>query len=211
MRSRAIKEMHVVRIRFSSSILSSLGLSRAGKTAAPSTSEPEELHLSRNGWVPNNERLPVLIYRNVIVPVPKRVVSTFEDRFRQNWWMPQSRNSIYDFHHYHSTAHEALGFARGHARLMLGGEGGQEVTLRAGDVLVLPVGTGHCKLEASPDFLVVGAYPQDMDWDICKTSPTAEMLDRMRHLKFPSFDPVTGKEGSLPRIWSRAAAVARAS
>jgi uncharacterized protein YjlB len=185
------------------SLLSTLGLGRAARPKASPSLEPEVLHLARNGWVPNNERLPVLIYRAVVIPVPRRVVSTMEDKLRGNWWLPQSLNSIYDFHHYHSSAHEALGVARGTARLVLGGEGGPEVKLGVGDVVVLPAGTGHCKVEASLDFLVVGAYPQDMDWDICKAAPTAKELERMQRLEIPAFDPVWGRAGALPKLWGR--------
>jgi uncharacterized protein YjlB len=192
-----------------------MGFGRTGKPSTPSGSQPETLHLARNEWVPNNEHLPVLIYRGAIEPIPRRRVATVEDTFRSNWWMPQSRNGTYDFHHYHSTAHEVLGVAIGEVRLMLGGEGGVEVTLRAGDVLVLPVGTGHCQIGASDDVMVVGAYPLDTEWDICRTAPTHEAIERIRSMEIPAFDPVSGTGGILTKLWSkpgpRLKSVARAS
>jgi uncharacterized protein YjlB len=105
------------------------------------------------------------------------------------------------FHHYHSTAHEVLGFVGGHAKLILGGENGHRLDVYAGDGIVLPTGTGHCKLAASSDFLVVGAYPPDQHWDICRTAPSREAVTRMRHLAFPKSDPVFGVKGPLATIW----------
>ena len=192
-------------------LLTKIGLGRAVGIFVQPDPEPEVLQLARNGWVPNNERLPVLIYRAAIKPVPNHRVQTFEDRFRENWWLPQSRNSIYDFHHYHSTAHEVMGFAIGEARLILGGEGGHELSFRAGDVVVMPAGTGHCRIDASNDLMVIGAYPQEMDWDICKTAPNPEMMERMRRLKVPNFDPVIGSDGPLPKLWPKPDSLAKAS
>jgi uncharacterized protein YjlB len=176
------------------------GPASASKFEIPAAKIPEQLHLKRNGWMPNSS-LPVLFYRNAVPATSKNLATEMERLFTANEWPPQWRNGVYDFHHYHSTAHEVLGFAAGHADLVLGGEGGEAVTVHACDVLVLPAGTGHCRITASDDFLVIGAYPENEHWDICRTAPSAEVLERMRHVRFPASDPLTGAAGALPKLW----------
>jgi uncharacterized protein YjlB len=159
------------------------------------------LWLTADGWVPNNERLPLIFYRAAISSGAD-VAAAFEDTLRRNGWSPEWRNGVYPFHHYHSTAHEVLGFAGGTARLLLGGPHGHEVAVAPGDCALLPAGTGHCCLESSPDFLVVGAYPPGQQWDLCRGALAEQALGPMAQLPFPKSDPVYGHAGPLLRLWS---------
>ncbi len=185
------------RRRFGALLMAGAGF--AGGLVAESAS-PEVLRLRRNGWMPNNEALPVLVYRGAF-PIAGDVASTMEAMFKRNGWPPQWRNGVYDFHHYHSTAHEVLGFAKGRGKVMLGGENGHEVTVHAGDVAVLPTGTGHCRPDASEDFLVIGAYPPGEHWDICRSAPDEAAMERMKRVAFPASDPVRGANGPLVQAW----------
>ena len=164
--------------------------------------EPESLRLQANGWMPNNPALPVLIYRG---GAETGDPSSIEARLRRNGWRPDWRDGVYPFHHYHSTAHEALACTAGEATLMLGGEDGRQIDVAAGDLLVLPAGTGHCRIAASGDFLLVGAYPDGQHWDVCRTAADAETLRRIAEVPLPSADPLDGAEGALPRLWSSGA------
>ena len=69
---------------------------RGGDEAA---GNPEVLRLARNGWVPNNEYLPVLLYRGIQDPQSADPALRFEELFTRNGWPPQWRDGVYDFHH----------------------------------------------------------------------------------------------------------------
>jgi uncharacterized protein YjlB len=68
--------------------------------------------------------------------------------------------------------------------------------------VLLPAGTGHCRIEASTDFLVVGAYPPGQSFDICRRAPTAEMIRTIADLDVPASDPVEGVGGRVRRLTS---------
>lgn len=157
--------------------------------------------LDENGWMPNNPRLPVIFYTRVAEDPADLDADGMEELFQRNEWKPQWRDGVYAYHHYHSTAHETLGVVRGSARLMLGGPHGSEIKVRPGQVLIIPAGVGHRRLEADEDFLVVGAYPAGQDWDLCKDAAKDATRKRIAHLPIPASDPVAGRDGLLTRLW----------
>jgi uncharacterized protein YjlB len=161
------------------------------------------LWFTADGWVPNNQRLPALLYRAAIPKAADQALAC-EAMFDRNGWPPQWRDGIYPFHHYHSTAHEVLGIARGNGRVLLGGPNGTAVEIGAGDCVLLPAGTGHCRLAASADFLVVGAYPPGQAWDLRRDALSAAELSAMARVPFPDTDPVMGRSGGLLDFWSQA-------
>jgi len=123
--------------------------------------------------------------------------------FRTHGWRGQWRDGIFSYHHYHSTAHEVLGIAKGEARVQLGGPEGSSFEVESGDVLVLPAGVAHKNGSASHDFLVVGAYPDGQDWDLLRGRPSERpKADRnIEEVALPTRDPVFGEEGPLVEHW----------
>jgi uncharacterized protein YjlB len=168
--------------------------------------KPNAFRFKGDGVIPNNPKLPFILYRG-----PVRLTddfdpaAVFEELFARNGWRDSWRNGIYDFAHYHSQTHEVLGVARGHARVRFGGERGKELRLKAGDVAVLPAGTGHQRLAASKDLLVVGAYPASGSYDECRTSAAEHnrALRTIPKVALPRKDPVYGRDGPLTRLWRR--------
>jgi uncharacterized protein YjlB len=161
--------------------------------------------LSDDGIIPNNVRLPLLIYTAALRLPAEDADSLLQDLFASNRWTGSWVNGIYSYHHYHSTAHEVLGIIAGSAKVRLGGERGITQTVRSGDVLVIPAGVAHKNLGSSSDFSVVGAYPAGQKWDICygeaKERPKAEQ--NILSVAMPHCDPVYGESGPLFEYWIR--------
>lgn len=149
-----------------------------------------------------NSALPLLIFQHALA-ADEVSPEQMELLFGTNSWPAQWRSGIYPFHHYHSTAHEVLGIARGSARLMLGGPEGREFDVAAGDVIVIPAGVAHRRLSSSDDFLVVGGYPPGQSWDLLegKDGERPRADDNIAHVPLPETDPVGGTQGPLLERW----------
>jgi uncharacterized protein YjlB len=83
--------------------------------------EPETHRFEDDGGIPNSA-LPVLIYHEVEAA---RDAARCEELFAGNDWVPDWRDGIFSFHHFHSIAHDVLGIVGGAATVKLGGPSGR--------------------------------------------------------------------------------------
>lgn len=184
------------------------GLHRPGKRQAAELPHPRKPHVVRfrdDGLVPNHPRWPLTLYRSAVTIDERHdPAAVLEDLFEANGWGDSWRNGIYDYVHYHSRIHEVLGIARGKGRVRFGGNKGRIFTLKAGDVAILPAGTGHQCLSEEDDFLVVGAYPPVGTYDECtEVEDRPKALQRIPKVPVPRKDPVYGADGPLLRLWKK--------
>ncbi len=166
---------------------------------------PHAYRFADDGETPNNPALPLLVYHRAFDLVGARDPATpFEEAFARHGWGRSWRNGIYDFLHFHTRTHEVLGIARGRARVEFGGGKGRELDVEAGDVVVLPAGTGHRCVSASADLLVVGAYPDNAGFDQRRPGQIdhAAAVAAIAAVALPREDPVHGANGPLKKMWS---------
>jgi uncharacterized protein YjlB len=159
--------------------------------------------LKGDGSFPNNERLPLLVYQGALALPQSNPAAIVEDLFESNGWNGSWRNGIYGFHHYHATAHEVLGIYSGSAEVQLGGENGITLTVRRGDVVIIPAGVAHKNQSAGSNFRVVGAYPLGQSPDMCygKAGERPQADDYIARVSLPRMDPVYGADGPLKAYW----------
>ncbi|WP_454621278.1 cupin domain-containing protein [Bradyrhizobium cenepequi] len=166
--------------------------------------QPLTIVFEDDGLVPNNP-LPFLVYKAAVNVNNDHPEKTIEGLFGANGWGAMWRNGVFDYLHYHSTVHEVLGVSRGNARVEFGGERGKVLEISAGDVAILPAGTGHQLISSSDDFRVVGAYPPGPPMEITRPTPEnhAKALKTIPQVATPKTDPVMGEDGPLIRLWKR--------
>jgi uncharacterized protein YjlB len=164
--------------------------------------KPNTFRFKDDGVIPNHPRWPLVIYRGAVhLDKAFDPAAVFENLFESNGWGDSWRDGIYDYVHYHSRIHEVLGIARGHGKVQFGGPKGRVLAVKAGDVAILPAGTGHQCLSASDNFLVVGAYPPKGTYDECtKSEDRKAALKTIPKVVRPR-NPVYGSDGALLKLW----------
>ncbi len=164
-----------------------------------------------SGDIPNNPRLPLILYRNALTLATDDPDDDVQRAFRANGWSDGWRGQvIFPYHHYHAGAHEAVGIARGRATLQFGGPGGPVFEVEAGDAALIPAGVGHCRLDDEPGLSAVGAYPPGQRPDLKREGETAReaIREAVRKTPLPATDPVTGAGGPVFELWRRGRATA---
>ena len=145
--------------------------------------------------IPNHPHFPVLLYRGVEAAAAG--AGAARALFADHGWGGSWVDGVFDFHHFHSTSHEALAVVAGRATIELGGPQGRAFEVEAGDVLVLPAGTGHRRATDRNGFTVAGAYPAGQeDYDLLRGDDPAEVAaarERIARLPAPPEDPVGGE------------------
>jgi uncharacterized protein YjlB len=159
--------------------------------------------LAPSGGIPNHPSWPLLVYPAAVAIAGPDPAAAFEALFDRNGWPAAWRNGVFPFHHFHTTAHEALGVYSGEVTVQFGGDAGVTVTGRPGDVIVLPAGTGHKKLSSRGGLGIVGAYPAGQHADLC--TPLLANARRgaaaVARVPLPECDPVYGPGGPLFAHW----------
>ncbi|MBA2652521.1 MAG: cupin domain-containing protein [Tatlockia sp.] len=166
---------------------------------------PQELvHelILKNDYFPNNSRFPLLIYRQVfnLTDTTSEMIQNF---LQQNEWVNSWVDSIYDYHHYHSNTHEALVIISGRCKVQIGGDNGKKYDVFKGDSIIFPAGVSHKNVGSSSDFKCIGAYPEDIDYDLkyglAKEHPQVD--ENIKKVDVPKNDPIFGKKGLLFDYW----------
>jgi uncharacterized protein YjlB len=162
----------------------------------------ESLIFQDDGTFPNNP-LPLVVLKHAFTSKLDVDPTVIEKAFYKNNWVNSWRNGLYSLHHYHSTAHEALGIYSGWVKAQFGGPDGEILTAKAGNVIIIPAGVAHKNIDQSPDFKVVGAYPAGQIPDMKYGKPGERPMtdENITNVGLPENDPVSGVKGPLIDSW----------
>jgi uncharacterized protein YjlB len=158
-----------------------------------------------NKIFPNNKHLPVLVFKQVLQLPQSGGNDIVQKRFESNDWKNCWNGDVFQYHHYHSNAHEALGISNGNIMLQLGGEDGSIISLSKGDVILIPAGVAHKNVGSSDTFSCVGAYPKGQEYDVNYGKPEEreKAEENIANVYMPLTDPIFGNKGPLHQHWKK--------
>jgi uncharacterized protein YjlB len=159
--------------------------------------------LQDDGVFPNNALLPLLVYQKAVNVPDRNAASIIIEFLETNGWINAWEGGVYDFDHYHSTAHEVLVVIKGSARIQFGGPAGVALLVESGDAVVIPAGVAHKAIDLYDEFTCIGAYPTGQDYDLRKGSAEEreQSLQNIKAVPLPTADPIYGTEGPLVNNW----------
>ena len=152
---------------------------------------------------PNNALLPLLLYRHACRIEEEHGGDIVRELLETNGWGKSWIDGIYAEHHFHSTAHEVLVALAGSARVQFGGPNGVTFDFEKGDVIIIPAGVAHCRIDSADGFSCMGAYPEGQEYDIHygKGGERPGVDENIRKVPLPEGDPVYGSDGPLVKNW----------
>jgi uncharacterized protein YjlB len=153
---------------------------------SPNSTTPGTHSFADDDSIPNNLALPFTRYRGGIdlagSPEPEKLI---EKTFAENGSGEMLRNGMYPYARYRSTIHEAMGVARGRAKVRPGRFRSRGPCRRRSE----PAGTGRQCLTQSPDLTVIGDYPPENS--ICAAAARPSKARRSpRSRKYRSQSPI---------------------
>ncbi|CAI6041192.1 unnamed protein product [Clonostachys chloroleuca] len=179
---------------------------------------PEQYVLPATKYCPNN-KMPVLVYRDVL-PSP-RTPETAQAWIEKHGWFRAGIlwPAVYR-RHFHPNVHECYAIVSGSSEVLMGvgkfddtesasskqdDQPGLCLTLREGDVIVHPAGTGHSNISDEGNYRYLSFFPEGSPKWITENGdkPLDELtgvLDMIVQVPMPQ-DPVTGDKGHLVPIW----------
>jgi uncharacterized protein YjlB len=159
--------------------------------------------LPEDGMFPNNGLLPVLLYRQAFEIEDASQKDTIKELLETNRWTSTWVDGIYEEHHFHSTAHEVLVALEGSARVQFGGPNGITLNFEKGDVVIIPAGVAHCKIDGTDGFTCLGAYPegQTPDMNYGRPGERPGVDENIKAVPLPGNDPLYGADGPLIKNW----------
>jgi uncharacterized protein YjlB len=187
-------------------------LDNAGKDRAPGEFDnagtdvlpaAERFVLAPDGDIPNSP-LPLLYYHGALAPA-LLTPGAAQALFRENDWVGNWVDGIFDYWHFHVGGHEVLGCVAGEAEVGFGGDAGIRFTFRAGDVVAIPAGVGHRRLsEKRGGFTIVGGYPPGQNGTVTRPGELdgADVARRIAAIPLPHSDPVFGYRGPVMEAWN---------